>query len=60
LFPQHTTYCEPFGGSGAVLLAKEPSRVEILSDLDGSLVNLFHASVTRMCTLRTTGAPLTC
>jgi DNA adenine methylase len=42
LFPQHTTYCEPFGGSGAVLLAKKPSRVEILNDLDGSLVNLFR------------------
>jgi DNA adenine methylase len=42
LFPDHQTYCEPFGGSGAVLLAKEPSRVEIFNDLDDSLVNLFR------------------
>jgi DNA adenine methylase len=41
LFPEHQTYCEPFGGTGAVLLAKEPSKVEIFNDVDDSLVNLF-------------------
>jgi DNA adenine methylase len=40
-FPEHRTYCEPFGGSAAVLLAKEPSEVEIYNDADRSLVNLF-------------------
>ena len=42
LFPEHHIYCEVFGGSGAVLLAKEPSRVEIFNDVDDSLVNLFR------------------
>ena len=40
-FPTHQTYCEPFGGS-AVLLAKEPSEIEIYNDADRSLVNLFR------------------
>lgn len=41
-FPPHKTYVEVFGGSAAVLLAKDPSPVEILNDLDGSLFNLFR------------------
>jgi DNA adenine methylase len=41
-FPEHQTYCEPFGGSGAVLLAKKPSRVEVFNDVDGGIVNLFR------------------
>jgi DNA adenine methylase len=41
-FPTHQTYCERFGGSAAVLLAKEPSEIEIYNDADRSLVNLFR------------------
>ena len=38
LLPPHTTYLEPYAGSLAVLLAKEPSEVETVNDLDGDLV----------------------
>jgi DNA adenine methylase len=40
-FPTHRTYCEPFGGSAAVLLAKAPSRVEVYNDIDRELVHFF-------------------
>jgi DNA adenine methylase len=41
-FPPHRTYVESFGGSAAVLLAKEPAKVEVYNDLDRGLVNLFQ------------------
>lgn len=40
--PQHTTYIEPFFGSGAVLFNKMPSKVEIINDIDSDVVNLFR------------------
>lgn len=36
------TFVEPFGGSAAVLLNRQPSPVEVYNDLDGELVNLFR------------------
>jgi len=42
LLPQTHQYCEPFGGSAAVLLNRPPSPVETYNDLDGSLVNFFR------------------
>src|SRR5271168_1781847 len=41
-FPPHLTYVEPFGGSAAVLFAKEPAKVEVYNDIDGELVNFFR------------------
>lgn len=40
--PMTEHYCEPFGGSGAVLLNREPSAVETYNDLDGEVVNFFR------------------
>lgn len=40
--PPHTTYLEPFFGSGAVFFNKEPSSLETINDLDGDVVNLFR------------------
>jgi len=39
--PDCLHYCEPFAGSGAVLLNKEPSPVETYNDIDGEVVNFF-------------------
>lgn len=41
LFPQHTHYIEPFGGSGAVLLNKPSSSIETYNDLDRDVVTFF-------------------
>lgn len=35
-------YCEPFAGSAAVLLNREPSPVETYNDLDGEVCNFFR------------------
>lgn len=43
IFPQHTTYAEAFAGGAQVLFHKEPSKVEVLNDLDGEVVNFFRA-----------------
>lgn len=40
--PGHKLYCEPFGGSGAVLLRKPRSNLEVYNDLDGEVVNFFR------------------
>jgi DNA adenine methylase len=42
LFPPHTTYVEPFAGGAQVFFHKKPSKVEILNDLDGEIVNFFR------------------
>ncbi|MFB6162406.1 MAG: DNA adenine methylase [Halococcoides sp.] len=42
--PDHTAYVEPFGGSGAVLLAKERSAVEVFNDLDSDIVTFFQVA----------------
>lgn len=42
LLPEHDHYVEPFAGSLAVLLAKEPAGWETVNDLDGDLVNFWR------------------
>ncbi|MDE3098926.1 MAG: DNA adenine methylase [Verrucomicrobiota bacterium] len=42
LLPPCHHYCEPFAGSGAALLNREPSPVETFNDLDGEVVNFFR------------------
>jgi len=42
LLPKAHHYCEPFGGSAAVLLNRQPSVVETYNDVDGELVNFFR------------------
>jgi len=42
LFPEHTAYVEAFAGGAQVLFRKEPSKVEVLNDLDGEIVNFYR------------------
>ena len=42
LLPKAHHYCEPFAGSAAVLLNREPSPVETYNDIDGEVANFFR------------------
>jgi DNA adenine methylase len=42
LLPKAHHYCEPFAGSGAILLNREPAPVETYNDIDGDVVNFFR------------------
>ena len=47
LFVDHRVYVEPYLGSAAVFMSKEPVRFEVLNDLDDEIVNLFEMIRTR-------------
>jgi DNA adenine methylase len=57
LLPAHEHYMEPFAGSLAVLLAKRPSPMETVNDLDQDLMNFWQvlrddpAGLERICAL---------
>lgn len=40
--PPHHTYVEPFCGGAWIFFSKPPSKVEVLNDLDGELVNFWR------------------
>lgn len=42
LLPEHKCYVEPFAGAAALFFEKEPSKVEVLGDVNGELVNLYR------------------
>lgn len=42
LIPDHTTYVEPFAGAAWVLFGKEPSKSEILNDINSELICLYR------------------
>lgn len=39
MIPPHEIYVEPFVGSGAIYWKKEPSKKEVINDLDNDLIN---------------------
>ncbi len=42
LLPSARHYCEPFGGSAAILINRAPSPVETYNDIDGEVSNFFR------------------
>jgi len=42
LISEHVVYTEAFAGGAAVLFAKEPSKVEVINDLNGELINFYR------------------
>lgn len=42
LIPEHVTYVEAFCGGAAIFFAKEPSKCEVLNDLNNDVANLYR------------------
>ncbi|NFO88536.1 DNA adenine methylase [Clostridium botulinum] len=42
MMPEHTCYVELFFGAGWVYFGKQPSKVEVINDIDKELINLFN------------------
>ena len=42
MIPEHTCYVELFFGAGWVYFGKEPSKTEVINDIDKELINLFR------------------
>jgi DNA adenine methylase len=42
LLPPHECYVEPFAGAASLFFAKMPSKIEVLNDLDGEIVNFMR------------------
>jgi DNA adenine methylase len=42
MIPEHRIYCEPFCGGAAIFFAKEPSKIEIINDTNGEIINFYE------------------
>ena len=47
LIPEHVLFTEPFCGGCAVFFAKEPSKCEVINDMNGELINFYHIAKTK-------------
>jgi DNA adenine methylase len=52
LIPEHKIYVEPFFGGGAIFFAKEPSKIEVINDIDKRVYNFWLMTVERSMKLR--------
>jgi len=41
MLPPHECYVEVFAGAAWVLFGKQPSKIEVLNDIDGEVINFF-------------------
>jgi DNA adenine methylase len=51
LIPPHRLYCEPFLGGATIFFAKEPSKVEIINDTNGEMINFYKVLKTNFTAL---------
>jgi len=42
MIPEHQIYCEPFCGGAAIFFAKKPSKVEVINDTNGEVINFYE------------------
>lgn len=52
LVPDHSVYTEAFAGGAALYFDKEPSKVEVINDLNGELINFYRTVVNDFDLLR--------
>lgn len=52
LIPEHILYGEPFTGGAAVFFHKPPSKVEVLNDTNGELMNFYKVTRDRFRSLQ--------
>jgi len=52
LIPEHSLYCEPFVGGAAVYFAKQKSKVEVINDYNGDVVNFYRICKTNFAILK--------
>lgn len=41
MIPEHICYVEPFVGGGSILFEKDRSKVEVINDINGNLINFY-------------------
>lgn len=46
LIPEHDIYTEAFLGGGAIYFSKEPSKVEVVNDVNGEIINFYKIITT--------------
>jgi DNA adenine methylase len=48
LIPDHLVYTEPFFGGGAIFFAKEPSKIEVINDVNHEVINFYKVAQSRI------------
>ena len=42
LIPEHKCYVEPFCGAAAIFFLKQPSKIEVINDINSEVINLYR------------------